>query len=79
MIDISSYKYDGLGGRGVLVYVYVVLLFDGYCGCYWYGDGDDDDVVSCYVVEVIVLLDDIEVGGKCVVVFIVELIFGCGG
>lgn len=31
-VDFLLYKYDGSGGCGVLVWVYVVFLFDLYCG-----------------------------------------------
>lgn len=73
-IDISSYKFDGKGGKGAPEHTHIFPLPDAFRGKY---RGDNTGVE--YAGEVKKQLDAIKAKGRKVGALIVEPIISCGG
>ncbi|MBI90180.1 MAG: aspartate aminotransferase family protein [Candidatus Marinimicrobia bacterium] len=74
LIEVSPYKYNGLGGEGAVDHVHAVPMPDPYRGKY---RGPDSG--SSYANEIKTLLDELTSKGKKVSSFIAESVMGCGG
>lgn len=73
-IDISSYKFDGIGGEGAPEYTHIVPLPDSFRGLY---RGDDTGPkYACHVQDQI---ENIQSKGRKLAGFICESIISCGG
>ena len=73
-VDISSYKFDGKGGKGAPEYTHVFPLPDAFRGKYR-GDNSGEQ----YANEVQKQIDVIHSKGRGVGAFIIEPIISCGG
>ncbi|WP_235537820.1 aminotransferase class III-fold pyridoxal phosphate-dependent enzyme [Sediminicola sp. YIK13] len=73
-IDISSYKFDGKGGKGAPEHTHIFPLPDAFRGKYR-GEGTAD----AYAGEVQKQIDSIHIKGRGVGGFIIEPIISCGG
>ena len=73
-IDISSYKFDGKGGKGTPEYTHIFPLPDSYRGKYR-GEHAGEE----YADEVLKQIDSIHKKGRGVAAFIIEPIISCGG
>ena len=74
LIEVSPYKFNGLGGSGCPDFVHVVSLPDPYRGKY-----TGQNCFKEYLVELDNVLNKIKIKNKGVASFIVEPIMGCGG
>ena len=74
LVNISSYKHDGLGGEGAPLHVHVVRMPDTYRGEY-----KGSDAGKKYAEDVLEATQKIESQGKGVAAFIFEPHMGCGG
>jgi len=73
-VDISSYKFDGKGGKGAPEHTHIVPLPDAFRGRY---QGDHTgELYAAYVPEKIA---EIQAKGRNVAAFICESIISCGG
>lgn len=75
-IDISSYKFDGPGGKGVPPHVHAVPLPDAYRGQY---RGNNAETGRQYAAHVGDALQHIRDAGRGVAAFICEPVISCGG
>ena len=73
-IDISSYKFDGKGGKGAPEYTHIFPLPDVFRGKYRGRNTSDQ-----YANEVQKQIDAIKAKGRGVGAFIIEPIISCGG
>ncbi|WP_273567462.1 aminotransferase class III-fold pyridoxal phosphate-dependent enzyme [Maribacter halichondriae] len=73
-VDISSYKFDGKGGRGAPEHTHVFPLPDAFRGKY-----RGKDVSGNYAEEVQLQIERIHQKGRKVGGFIIEPIISCGG
>lgn len=73
-IDISSYKFDGKGGKGASEHTHIFPLPDSFRGKY---RGENTGIK--YAEEVQVQIDSIHKKGRGVGAFIIEPIISCGG
>ncbi|PKH51315.1 peptidase M23 [Tenacibaculum sp. Bg11-29] len=73
-IDISSYKFDGKGGKATPEHTHIIPLPDTFRGKY-----TDDDAVTKYAKEVLKQIVSIKEKGRNVGAFIIEPIISCGG
>ncbi len=73
-IDISSYKFDGKGGKGAPEHTHIFPLPDAFRGKYR-GDHTAED----YAKEVQKQIETIQNKGRNVGAFIIEPIISCGG
>ena len=73
-IDISSYKFDGKGGKGAPEHTHIFPLPDAFRGKY---RGEDSGVA--YAEEVQKKIEKIHQKGRHVGAFIIEPIISCGG
>lgn len=73
-VDISSYKFDGKGGKGAPEFTHIFPLPDTFRGKYR-GKGSGEK----YALEVQKLIDRIKKNGREVGAFIIEPIISCGG
>ncbi|MDX2362820.1 MAG: aminotransferase class III-fold pyridoxal phosphate-dependent enzyme [Crocinitomicaceae bacterium] len=73
-IDISSYKFDGKGGKGAPEHTHIVPLPDTYRGMY-----QGEDAGEQYVSHINAQLTSIQSKGRNVAAFICESIISCGG
>ncbi|MDC8002892.1 aminotransferase class III-fold pyridoxal phosphate-dependent enzyme [Aureisphaera galaxeae] len=73
-IDISSYKFDGKGGKGAPEHTHIIPLPDTFRGKY-----RDEDAAGMYAEEVQKQIETIENKGRKVGAFIIEPIISCGG
>ncbi len=73
-IDISSYKFDGKGGKGAPEHTHIFPLPDAFRGKYR-GDHTAED----YAKEVQKQIETIQRKGRNVGAFIIEPIISCGG
>ncbi len=76
LVDISSYKHDGPGGKGAPGWVHVVPLPDGYRGEY---KGLGSETGAAYAGMVTEELDRMAERGTWPAAFICESLPGCGG
>ena len=74
LIEVSPYKFNGLGGSGCPDFVHVVSRPDPYRGKY-----AGQNCFKEYLVELGNVLKKIKIKNKGVASFIVEPIMGCGG
>ena len=74
LIEVSPYKFNGLGGSGCPDFVHVVSRPDPYRGKY-----TGQNCFKKYLVELDNVLNKIKIKNKGVASFIVEPIMGCGG
>lgn len=73
-VDISSYKFDGKGGKGAPEHTHVFPLPDAYRGKY-----RGENTGEKYAEEVKKQIDEIKAKGRNVGGFIIEPIISCGG
>ena len=73
-IDISSYKFDGKGGKGAPEHTHIFPLPDMYRGKY-----RGENAGEKYAKEVQKQIDSIHKKGRGVAAFIIEPIISCGG
>lgn len=73
-IDISSYKFDGKGGKGAPEHTHIFPLPDAFRGKY-----RGEDAGEHYATEVKKQIENIERKGRNVGGFIIESIISCGG
>jgi 4-aminobutyrate aminotransferase-like enzyme/Ser/Thr protein kinase RdoA (MazF antagonist) len=76
LVDISPYKFDGPGGRGVPNHVHKVLMPDPYRGPY---KSDDPEAGAKYATHAREVADDVSKNGRGIAAFICESLLGCGG
>ena len=75
-IEVSPYKYDGPGGRGVAKFIHEVPMPDSYRGSW---KTSRADILEYYVDHVDSILDFLYRKDEQVSAFISESILGCGG
>ncbi len=75
-INISSYKFDGKGGKGKPEHTHIVPLPDSFRGLY---QGDKSETGARYAAHVDEAIDNIKAKGRGVAAFIAESIVSCGG
>jgi 4-aminobutyrate aminotransferase-like enzyme len=73
-IDISSYKFDGKGGKGAPEHTHIFPLPDTFRGKY-----TGSDAAQKYAKEVQLQIESIQHKGRTVGAFIIEPIISCGG
>lgn len=73
-IEISSYKFDGKGGKGATEHTHIFPLPDGFRGKY---RGHNAGIK--YAEEVQKQIDNIRDRGRSLAAFIIEPIISCGG
>jgi len=73
-IDISSYKFDGKGGKGAPEHTHIFPLPDSFRGKY-----RGENAGEQYAVEVQKQIDIVQSKGRGVGAFIIEPIISCGG
>ena len=73
-IDISSYKFDGKGGKGAPEHTHIIPLPDAFRGKY-----RGKDVGEKYAQEVQRQIESIHQKGRKLGAFIIEPIISCGG
>lgn len=73
-IDISSYKFDGKGGKGAPEHTHIFPLPDSFRGKY-----RGENTAGYYADEVQNKIDQIHKKGSNVCAFIIEPIISCGG
>ncbi len=76
LIDISPYKFDGLGGRGKKPWVHVAPLADDYRGAYRRGDKQAGAKYARHVAEI---LERTQAEGRGVAAYIAETLPSVGG
>lgn len=75
-IDISSYKFDGKGGKGKPDHVHVIPIPDTYRGIY---RADEPNVGSKYAAHVKKAIDALQSKNRKPAAFIFESVISCGG
>ncbi|HEX6892891.1 MAG TPA: aminotransferase class III-fold pyridoxal phosphate-dependent enzyme, partial [Chryseolinea sp.] len=75
-IEISSYKFDGAGGKGVTPFVHVIPIVDTYRGLY---REDDPKAGSKYASHVSDAVRKIQSSGRAPAALIYESVISCGG
>ena len=75
-VDISSYKFDGPGGRGAAPHVHVVPIPDVFRGLY---RGNTLETGKRYAAHVGKAVDQIKAAGRGPAAFICESVISCGG
>jgi len=73
-MDISSYKFDGKGGKGTPEHTHIFPLPDAFKGLY-----RDDNTGAKYAEEVKKQINSVHKKGRGVGGFIIEPIISCGG
>jgi 4-aminobutyrate aminotransferase-like enzyme/Ser/Thr protein kinase RdoA (MazF antagonist) len=73
-IDISSYKFEGKGGKGIPEYTHIVPLPDSFRGIY-----QGDNTGEQYASHIPIQIENIQQKGRNVAAFIAEPIVSCGG
>lgn len=73
-IDISSYKFDGKGGKGAPEHTHIFPLPDTFRGKY-----TGEDAAQKYAEEVQTQIENIHNKGRKIGAFIIEPIISCGG
>jgi 4-aminobutyrate aminotransferase-like enzyme/Ser/Thr protein kinase RdoA (MazF antagonist) len=76
LVDTSSYKFDGPGGRGAPRHVHKAVMPDDYRGPYRRGDPDCGEKYAAHVREA---LDQGTAAGRRFAAFLSETLLGCGG
>jgi 4-aminobutyrate aminotransferase-like enzyme/Ser/Thr protein kinase RdoA (MazF antagonist) len=75
-IAVSSYKFDGKGGKGKPENTHIVPLPDSFRGKY---QGDKSETGALYAAHVEEVIKDIQAKGRNVSAFLAESIVSCGG
>jgi 4-aminobutyrate aminotransferase-like enzyme/Ser/Thr protein kinase RdoA (MazF antagonist) len=75
-VEISSYKFDGPGGKGRMPHIHVMPIPDVYRGIY---RDDDPSAGSKYAAHVQKAIGQMAVAGKKPAAFIFESVISCGG
>ncbi len=75
-INISSYKFDGKGGKGKPEHTHIVPLPDSFRGLY---QGDKSETGARYAAHIDEAIENIKAKGRRVSAFIAESIVSCGG
>ncbi len=75
-VDVSSYKFDGPGGKGAPPHTHVLPIPDAYRGLYRYGDPEAGPTFASHVQPV---LDQLRKEGKGPAAFLCESVISCGG
>ena len=75
-IAVSSYKFDGKGGKGKPEHTHIVPLPDSFRGKY---QGDKSETGALYAAHVQEAISDIQKKGRDVAAFLAESIVSCGG
>lgn len=75
-IEISSYKFDGAGGKGAAPHIHVVPIPDVYRGIY---RSDDIQAGSKYAKHVQQAIQKMHAEGRNPAAFIFESVISCGG
>lgn len=75
-VEVSSYKFDGPGGKGAAPHIHVLPIPDGYRGRYRYADADAAGQYAAHTAEVIGNLQRL---GKGPAAFLCESVISCGG
>jgi len=75
-IDISSYKFDGKGGKGKPDHVHVIPIPDTYRGIY---RAEEANVGSKYAAHVKQAIDALQSQNRKPAAFIFESVISCGG
>jgi 4-aminobutyrate aminotransferase-like enzyme/Ser/Thr protein kinase RdoA (MazF antagonist) len=75
-IAVSSYKFDGKGGKGKPENTHIVPLPDSFRGKY---QGDKSETGALYAAHVTEALQQIQAKGRNVSAFLAESIVSCGG
>lgn len=75
-VDISSYKFEGPGGKGAPPHVHVVPIPDAYRGIY---RGNTLETGSKYAAHLGEAAKKIQAEGRGVAAFICESVISCGG
>ena len=75
-IEISSYKFDGAGGKGVTPFVHVIPIADVYRGLY---RSNDPKAGSKYALHVFDAVKKIQSFGRAPAALIYESVISCGG
>lgn len=75
-IEISSYKFDGAGGKGAAPHIHVVPIPDVYRGIY---RSDDVQAGSKYANHVQQAIRTMQAEGRNPAAFIFESVISCGG
>ena len=73
-VDVSSYKFDGKGGKGAPLHTQVVPIPDSYRGKY-----RGEDTGAAYAKHIEEAIHDIQQEGRNVAGFICESVLSCGG
>lgn len=76
LIEISSYKFDGPGGKGAQAHIHPVPIPDVYRGLY---RRSEPDAGKKYAAHIKTAIDHIQQNGRNVSAFICEPIISCGG
>jgi 4-aminobutyrate aminotransferase-like enzyme/Ser/Thr protein kinase RdoA (MazF antagonist) len=75
-IAVSSYKFDGKGGKGKPEYTHIVPLPDSFRGKY---QGKLSETGAQYAAHVTEAIEEIQAKGRGVSAFLAESIVSCGG
>jgi 4-aminobutyrate aminotransferase-like enzyme len=75
-VEISSYKFDGPGGRGAALHIHVIPIPDTYRGKY---RSNDANAGSKYALHVKEAIDKMKGQGKSPAAFMFESVISCGG
>jgi 4-aminobutyrate aminotransferase-like enzyme len=75
-IDISSYKFDGKGGKGAPPHTHIVPIPDTYRGLY---RSDDPEASKKYASHVQKAIEKVKAEGRNIAGFICESVMSCGG
>jgi 4-aminobutyrate aminotransferase-like enzyme/Ser/Thr protein kinase RdoA (MazF antagonist) len=75
-IAVSSYKFDGKGGKGKPELTHIVPLPDSFRGKY---QGDKSETGALYAAHIEEAIKDIQAKGRNVAAFLAESIVSCGG
>jgi 4-aminobutyrate aminotransferase-like enzyme/Ser/Thr protein kinase RdoA (MazF antagonist) len=73
-VDMSSYKFDGKGGKGAPEYTHIFPLPDAFRGKY-----KGENTGQRYAKEVKLKIDNVQKMGRDIAAFIIEPIISCGG
>ena len=75
-IAVSSYKFDGKGGKGKPEHTHIVPLPDSFRGKY---QGNKTETGALYAAHIVEAIENIQAKGRGIAAFLVESIVSCGG
>ncbi len=76
LIEVSPYKFDGAGGKGVPAHTHVALMPDPYRGKFKGMSAQSGILYADHVHE---LIAQVQQQGRGIAAFIAESVLGCGG